>query len=670
MPETHELPNMDRLPKMVRVFSDCDIRAVPAKGGKDDGFKRFELTVSSEFPVRRWFGNEILLHTKEAVDLSRFNDGAPVLNQHDSGQQIGVIEPGSVRLRDKKLSLVMRFSRANPDAVVIAGDIEDGIRRNVSIGYIPQRAKLVSSDDETGDTWEIGRWQPLEVSVVSVPADPTVGFDRSAPTFPVELDTSLLRATPTPSNSRAPRGPRIETPSLETRHMPEEIIPTGSSRGDRRALADANTRAADIAHLCAQHGLSDRAAEYIESGKPATDVAREILIELSGRQAQPGSAVNRSALVFNTRELRRYSYARAIYGAAMAREGAGRLDGLELEVHQEISRSLPKAYTPRGGVLVPMDTRSPDEIAQAMERRSYSTRATMTSFGAGAASELVHDAPGQLIELLRAKARVIGLGATTLPGLTNPIPFPKQLTGSSVKWGTENPGSDTPASNPTFGTVTITPKTLMGAVPFSRQLLVLASANVEALVRNDLAQAHGLAVDRAAIHGTGVGDEPLGIYNIPGVNTEAFGGAISYAHVINAVAKIADDNADTDRLGLLTTPLAAAQAMKTQLFPVTGSDALWSGPIGTGLVAGIPAASSSQVSKTMSTLAATGGSEHGLIVGNWSDLLIGFWGALELISDPYTLAGQGLIKVTSFQMADIAARHGESFCVSTGQTIS
>ena len=84
-----------------------------------------------------------------------------------------------------------------------------------------------------------------------------------------------------------------------------------------------------------------------------------------------------------------------------------------------------------------------------------------------------------------------------------------------------------------------------------------------------------------------------------------------------------------------------------------------------GALAGYTARASNQVSATLG-----GGSEHGLIFGNWSDALIGMWGALELVVDPYSLKKQGMIEVTSFQLCDIALRHAQSFCKATGATIA
>ena len=97
----------------------------------------------------------------------------------------------------------------------------------------------------------------------------------------------------------------------------------------------------------------------------------------------------------------------------------------------------------------------------------------------------------------------------------------------------------------------------------------------------------------------------------------------------------------------------------------TDTNMIWSGKLDNGTLAGYTARASNQVSAALG-----GGSEHGLIFGNWSDALIGMWGALELVVDPYALKKQGMIEVTSFQLCDIALRHPQSFCKATGATIA
>lgn len=188
----------------------------------------------------------------------------------------------------------------------------------------------------------------------------------------------------------------------------------------------------------------------------------------------------------------------------------------------------------------------------------------------------------------------------------------------------------------------------------------------------ELATVHGLAIDRVALHGPGTSHESLGIYKSPDVSTEAMGGVPTFAKLVSMVAKVASDNAITlgARLAFATTPDMAAKLMTVLVASAAGSEVIWTGTVLDGKVANYPAAASTQLSSTMSTLEASGGSEHGIIFGKWNDLIIGLWGALELVVAPFTYARRGLISVTSFQMADIAVRHGESFCVATGATAS
>lgn len=647
MTQKREPSNLSKLPKMVRQF-DATFRALPARAedGDEPKFKRFELSISSEYPVRRWYGNEVLIHSAEAVDLSRMNDGAAVLLQHDGRDHIGVVEPGTAKLVNKRLVTEIRFSRAQAKAAEVAQDIEDGIRRNVSIGYLPMRAKLASYSDDEGDTWEIERWQPMEVSIVSVPADPTVGFDRSERTYPVDVDTSIF------SRSRT-MDPTKETGAAGSGN-PAPVVTAG---------ADATQRASEIVRLAVKHGMADRAQAWIDGGKTVDQISREILDARAAAQAAPSGAVRIRSPEFPGKDMRRYSYSRALLQACLMREGKGAFDGLEGEVDQEIRRHLPAAYQQRNGVFVPMDTRSEEEKLEL----AYGRRA-LDSLTPGAAPELVFDRPGELIELLRNIARVIAKGATVLSGLSGPVPFPKQTGGVAASWVQENPASDVGETNPTFGTVSLSPKTLQAYVAYSRQLLAQASLNVEAMVRNELAIAHGLAVDRAALHGSGAGNEPLGIYKSPGVNTVAMAGVPTYAKLVDMLGAVADDNAYMGNLGFLTTALMAAKLMQILEFAAAGSRAIWTGDLLEGQVAGYGAAATNQISKVMSTLEPTGGTEHGIVFGNWSECLIGFWGAMELVVDPFTLARKGLIGVTSFQMADIVLRHGESFCVSTGAT--
>jgi HK97 family phage major capsid protein len=277
---------------------------------------------------------------------------------------------------------------------------------------------------------------------------------------------------------------------------------------------------------------------------------------------------------------------------------------------------------------------------------------------------------GELIELLRNATQVIRMGARMLPGLNGPVGFPRQTGGATVSWVEENPASGVSANTPTFDTVTLTPKTMQGHIPFSRQLLQQSVLAVEPIVRQDLAEGHARAFDKAAIHGLGSANQPAGIYRTTGVTAKAMGGVPTYAKLQSMITAVAVANALMRSLGWLTTPEMAGLMASTLAFSAAGAKTIWEGAYDDGKMNGYRAVATNQVSALMSTLVDTGGSQHGIIFGNWNDLMIGTWGALELLTDPYTLADKGMVKVTSFQMGDIEIRHPASFCVATGATLS
>lgn len=142
--------------------------------------RTIELSFSSEQPVEQWGWDigryvEILDHTPSSVDLTRLNSAAPLLLEHNRSDQIGVIESASVE--DRKGRAKVRFGKS-AHAEEIFQDVKSGIRRLVSVGY--RVYKLVTEKvEEEVETLRAMRWQPMEISIVSIPADTSVGIGRS-----------------------------------------------------------------------------------------------------------------------------------------------------------------------------------------------------------------------------------------------------------------------------------------------------------------------------------------------------------------------------------------------------------------------------------------------------------------------------------------------------------
>jgi len=171
---------MTRSFDLVRASVDADARTV-------------EMDFSSEAPVDRWFGREVLDHKSASVRLDRLNNKAPLLLDHDSRNQIGVVESASIK--SGKGRALVRFSKS-PAGEAIFQDVLDGIRNKVSVGYRVHKMTLSeSAKNGNKDTYRVDDWEPFEVSVVSIPADDSVGVRDAASIFGLraaQLSTQII----------------------------------------------------------------------------------------------------------------------------------------------------------------------------------------------------------------------------------------------------------------------------------------------------------------------------------------------------------------------------------------------------------------------------------------------------------------------------------------------
>lgn len=265
------------------------------------------------------------------------------------------------------------------------------------------------------------------------------------------------------------------------------------------------------------------------------------------------------------------------------------------------------------------------------------------------------------IELLRNQTQVLRLGATVLTGEKGDISIPKQTAASEAHWLTE--WSEIPFSNPSFTSVTLTPKTLAGRVAFSRKMLIQSVPDVETIIRKDLSQILAIELDRVAINGSGTNPEPRGVLNTTGVNVVEIGtngGVPIWAHIVEMIAAI--ENYNARGTGFLTSPKIKAKLSATFRNSTYGEQPIWEvGPDGEGRVGGSPALASGNVPSNF-----TKGTETNLsaiIFGDWTNLMIGQWGILDLMTDPYTMASTGGVIVRAMLETDIGIRNAEAFSV-------
>jgi HK97 family phage major capsid protein len=267
--------------------------------------------------------------------------------------------------------------------------------------------------------------------------------------------------------------------------------------------------------------------------------------------------------------------------------------------------------------------------------------------------------PSVLDELL-AQSRVLSFGAQVWPGLTSNLRLATESSSNTWVWAGQNPGADVAQTDATFGFHTMTPKTGQATTSVSNQLLK-QSPRVRPFLVHDIARTFGVAIDAAAINGIGVQGAPLGIIKTPGVNVVsigATGGAAIYSHLCALEHAIGAAHADDPACAFLTTS-AQRQKLRAVATNGTGSRMCWECDEGMDQCIQRPAAVSANVPSNLTKSSGTGLSA--IVYGSWKTLVVGLWGGIEIISDPYSLKKQGITEITSLAWADIMLLYPTAF---------
>jgi len=665
-------PVPDKLPVLHRAA--IELTPLTRADGTADP-DRFRVAISSEEPVKQYFGAEILDHSRTAVDLSRFKRGLALRvvedldRGHYSGVQVGLVEEPELDEQARVLRGVVRFGRS-AKAQEIKQDVQDKIRKFVSVSYRISKMVLESDDKDKGPTYRATRWQPQEVAIVSVPADVTVGFGRSdgADTEPVELtgareadqeDTpmsgSAAAGAPTPTPPPAAAGARAAEPT-------PAAVTVVDIPGERK-------RVAGIYSLANQHGFKqEKVDEWINGDRSLESIKGEIL-DLKMRGAAPvvtpadGARQGQHAVDLSEKDQKEYSFCRAILAVADGNRDAA---PFEYEVHDAIVAK--RGESKRGGFYMPANLRVNPLAEQVRERilaalppeirDQFMSRAALDVQTATKGAELKFIEPGPFIEMLRNRMLVRALGARVLTGLQGDVAFPRQTGAGTFSWVPESPTADVASSNLLLNQLVLAPKIGQSTTSYSRKLLAQAVRDIDMLVREDLAAINALGIDLAAINGLGTSNQPTGILNTAGIGSVtvgANGGVPTYDHFVDLETQVAAANADVAAMAYLSTPQTRGRMKKSaQISATTGIPAWFMNEIN-GYGGNVSNQVPSNLTKGTSTTIC-----HAILFGNWAEVLIGQWGELEVIADPYSQKKRGDIEVTTFIMADVGLRHAAS----------
>lgn len=580
------------------------------------------ISVSSETPYLRGYGYEILSHSPEDVDLTFFNSGnAPFLCNHETDEQIGVIEESWIE--NSRLYARVRISTNHLDVLT---DIQDGIKTNISVGY--QILDKTQVSDIDGTPAFICKWLPYESSLVSIPADTTVGTNRS-----VETELEVVPQLDLDNQEVLDEAESINNENLDNSNKSKEII-----MEHQEIIKAERSRVSEITDLATKFNLTTESADFIKEGKSVEEFKDYVLTKQSDTRS-----VNQSPAIITSTRSTEYSVGRAFLAA---QSGDWSQAGLEREMNQEMARAAGKAFTGNNFFI--------DTNARA---------GAVGTIGGGAELVGTQYMGDRIIDQLYANTISNQVGVSKMLGLVGNAVIPVVTSGTTASWGTETSTS----SESSLGTSSksLSPKQLTAVSKFSRQLLIQGIPQIDQLVRADILKQIALAVDTALISGTGLSNQPTGILSTSGIGAVSLGtnGDVpTYAKVNALIAAIESDNALMGSLNFVTNPKAAAK-LRTTLKDAANTNSGYIMPESVNTLVGYNTAVSTLVPSNLTK--GTGTNLSALVFGNWADAIIAQWGPIEIVTDPYSAGDTSEIILRAYSFWDILVKRAESFAAIT-----
>lgn len=582
-----------------------ELNASAIEKREKDQRTQLSFSASSDIPLKRWWGTETLSHATKAVRMGRITDGAaPLLFNHNKNDPIGMVTDG--RLKDGRLYIEATLFDTDRAREVVR--MVDGGLRNVSLSY-----DIHELEESKGNHYKAIDWEPLEVSIVTIPADPGVGIGRDK-----DQATKPVRIVRTHSST-------ANTASREVMTMTQATNPAGES-ADVTEIEQ--RRIAAIGKLAKANKVPAQIEKrWIETGASFEDVSDDLLKILEERGKQSNTP---AMLDMDRKDVRRYSVLRLL--RAMHSKDWSKA-GLELEAHQALMARMKTQPRSEHSAFVPLDIQVRD----------------MTAAGVSGSDNLVgtDHLGGSFVELLRNESAVMQRGVTRLTGLVGNVSIPKQTAAATAYWLADENTAITEAQ-PSIGQVTLSPKNVAALTEISHQLMAQSDPSAEQLVMTDLARVLGLAADKAALSGSGLAGEPTGIIGTAGVGTFDVDGTDTYADILSAQTDLATANALRPGCAYVADPASAALLMARSRFSNTDTP-IWDGSLLSGTMAGFPAASTNQMDANT------------MLFGWWPSLILGEWGVLELMVNPYSDFTRGLSAIRAWYTMDVALRYPAAF---------
>ncbi|MFZ6734737.1 phage major capsid protein [Undibacterium sp. Ji42W] len=659
---TVQLKPLQRFARMTASVEGAEVRT----GVVDEQTRTITFSFSSEAEIETWYGTEVLSHQAGAARLKRINSGGPLLFNHDMNDLLGVVEKAWIGA-DKRGYCTVRFGSDERGDWAMK-QVQDRILQNVSFMY---RIHVYEVNDDT-DVYTATDWDVYEITLCTIPADTSIGVSRSVASD--EQDVQVRRPQASNTTPAVADNEEGNDPMFRNKHILRNAATDTATGGGSAAPAAVvptvdpaqveQARVAEIEAMCKTHKIADETRNLLVTLKQPIESARGIVLnEVLARGKGVASLGNTNNPDLSEPEKARYSMLRAINASIGQREGkadAWKSAGLEREVSLDIAKRTGKETA---GIFVPTNLTFASRAAD----YSFGTGAGLSATSGGANLVATNLLTGSFIELLRNKARLLGLGAQILSGLTGNIDIPRQKAAGQVYWIGE--GGTLGQAGAQFDKISLSPKHIGAISVITRNMLQQSTPDVEMLARADLLATIALGIDSAGLCGTGTAGQPLGIANQAGIGAVlggVNGGAITIDNLIDMETIVASNNADVDSMAYLTNAKIVGTLKK--LKSTTGQYLWTNSPMGQrsltpGEINGYSVARSNQARSNLTKGTGTNLSE--VYFGDWSQVIMGEWGVIEILPNPFApgIYEQGGVELRVLQTVDIGVRHAQSFAI-------
>lgn len=630
--------------------------------GKDKKTERVvRCSISSETPYARYMADpesgewvkalEVLGHKPEEIDDTRMRDGLVIQDTH-YGEQIGIMDKPEVK--DGKIVGTIRFGHSQK-ARDIEADALDGIKRNMSVGYIVNEYKRDGVDAKTGlPIFRVTNWTPYEASFVNVPADTNIGVGRA------EADETTTRTAAKPA-------------AESTNKKGIQIMDKPTTAG---YTAEQKTKIREMAS--AAHVSGEEVADILTSERSFEEIREELLnrrekylAELAKKPAKPAEEARAVIDEGDKAKIRqKYDFAKVLrYYAEVAESKYSSIDiGFEREISDELAKQTGRAVQ---GILLPdfvgnRAAANPSDGTLTLGTPAYNTDTSAGGItgigGTGKDTIATMLLSGQFIDALVATLVLREqLGAEVLTGLVGNISIPK---GGSISGGWVSEGNNVAKKNPTFGQITATPHTYGAYVDITRKLLQQSSVNVQAKVLEWLMYACAAGIETAAFQGAGTSGAPTGLCTA--LTGTAWSNAPTFGKIVDLIAATKTANSYKPSMKFVGNAGVWAKLAKTRDYEVLTDGAQT--PKNVGAIGGSVRLLDTATNKVIGRdfVEANLMPAAKLLFGDFTQLAVCLWSGTDIVVDPYANDTNGGLRLVALQDSDILIKRPESFGLATG----